>query len=227
MKDTLFGIYGAVLLGLISLPAQAVTLDFYCITGNNAGDCSIGEAQLAVDVTSYGIGTGSGGANQVLFTFTNTGSNQSTISEVYFDDGTLLALAGLIDADDGTGGDPNVDFTQGATPPDLPGGNSISPAFQVTAGFLADADNPAPKWGVSPGESLGIIFDLQSSLTFNDTITALGSGELRIGLHVINFASGGSESFVNNAVVPVPAAIWLFGSGLLGLVGMARRKRSA
>ena len=24
--------------------------------------------------------------------------------------------------------------------------------------------------------------------------------------------------------VPVPAAVWLFGSGLLGLVGMARRK---
>ena len=27
--------------------------------------------------------------------------------------------------------------------------------------------------------------------------------------------------------VPVPAAIWLFGSGLLGLVGIARRKKSA
>ena len=26
-------------------------------------------------------------------------------------------------------------------------------------------------------------------------------------------------------VVPVPAAVWLFGSGLIGLVGMARRKR--
>lgn len=28
------------------------------------------------------------------------------------------------------------------------------------------------------------------------------------------------------AVVPVPAAVWLFGSGLLGLVGIARRKRA-
>jgi len=27
-------------------------------------------------------------------------------------------------------------------------------------------------------------------------------------------------------VVPVPAAVWLFGSGLLGLVGVARRKRT-
>ena len=28
-------------------------------------------------------------------------------------------------------------------------------------------------------------------------------------------------------VVPVPAAAWLFGSGLLGLIGIARRKRAA
>jgi len=27
-------------------------------------------------------------------------------------------------------------------------------------------------------------------------------------------------------VVPIPAAVWLFGSGLLGLVGMARRKKA-
>jgi len=30
---------------------------------------------------------------------------------------------------------------------------------------------------------------------------------------------------VNVQVVPIPAAVWLFGSGLLGLVGVARRRR--
>jgi hypothetical protein len=29
------------------------------------------------------------------------------------------------------------------------------------------------------------------------------------------------------SAVPVPAAAWLFGSGLLGLVGVARRRRAA
>lgn len=31
---------------------------------------------------------------------------------------------------------------------------------------------------------------------------------------------------VTNTVVPIPAAAWLFGSGLLGLVGIARRKKA-
>jgi hypothetical protein len=36
------------------------------------------------------------------------------------------------------------------------------------------------------------------------------------------------DSIIDNvsAAVPVPAAVWLFGSGLLGLVGIARRKKA-
>jgi hypothetical protein len=35
----------------------------------------------------------------------------------------------------------------------------------------------------------------------------------------------GEIVFATATVVPVPAAVWLFGSGLIGLVGFARRKR--
>ena len=38
---------------------------------------------------------------------------------------------------------------------------------------------------------------------------------------VLNFSGTGSAS-----VVPIPSAAWLFGSGLLGLVGIARRKKA-
>lgn len=34
------------------------------------------------------------------------------------------------------------------------------------------------------------------------------------------------DGTVNVSAVPIPAAVWLFGSGLLGLVGLARRKTS-
>ena len=44
----------------------------------------------------------------------------------------------------------------------------------------------------------------------------------------LSFASGtdllGHWDATTFTVVPVPAAVWLFGSGLLGLVGVARRK---
>ncbi|MDT8283315.1 MAG: VPLPA-CTERM sorting domain-containing protein [Gammaproteobacteria bacterium] len=32
---------------------------------------------------------------------------------------------------------------------------------------------------------------------------------------------------ITPSAVPVPAAVWLFGSGLLGLVGVARRRKLA
>jgi len=42
--------------------------------------------------------------------------------------------------------------------------------------------------------------------------------------------NGGNIADLSNArafsVVPVPAAVWLFGSGLLGLIGIARRKKA-
>ena len=42
----------------------------------------------------------------------------------------------------------------------------------------------------------------------------------------IAFGANGIIGQGNTSVVPVPAAVWLFGSGLLGLAGVARRRKA-
>jgi hypothetical protein len=52
---------------------------------------------------------------------------------------------------------------------------------------------------------------------------------LQIGFTNTATNFNGSGVFYDNlnvSAVPVPAAAWLFGSGLLGLVGVARRRKS-
>jgi hypothetical protein len=62
------------------------------------------------------------------------------------------------------------------------------------------------------------------------------SGGVTLEMTAICGADAGcfSNVFIDNvsitadvSAVPVPAAVWLFGSGLLGLVGVARRKRNS
>ena len=52
-----------------------------------------------------------------------------------------------------------------------------------------------------------------------------GNGSYYAAAHVQGIGPSDGSGWIG-APVPVPAAVWLFGSGLLGLVGIARRKRA-
>ena len=52
-----------------------------------------------------------------------------------------------------------------------------------------------------------------------------GNWDLFVGAGA-NFSNEGIDGTWTQRVVPVPAAVWLFSSGLLGLIGIARRKKA-
>ncbi|SCY18641.1 PEP-CTERM sorting domain-containing protein [Nitrosospira sp. Nsp13] len=198
--------------------AVSTSYSFANITHSNAGAEADGEANLNVEVIDLG-------GSQVRFTFTNTST--SSLADVYFDDGTLLGIASISSSS-------GVSFSQGATPLNLPGGNTVSPAFVTTAGFLADSDAPVSPNGVTQGEWLSIDFNLTAGQTYSNVISALalpnngGDGDLRIGVHVQGFAAGGNESFINIASpIPEPEiyAMLMAGLGLMGF--MARRNKTS
>ena len=171
-------------------------------------DGAIGEAQLFVEVIELT-------PKQVIFTFTNTGPEACSIADIYFDDGALLGIASIDDSC------PGVSFSQYATPHNLPGGHTLIPPFVATEGFSIDSDPPVEHNGINPNEWLGITFDLKSGKAYDDVINNLNSCDLRIGIHVQGYASGGSESFVN---VPEPATVTILSAGL-GIVTLLRKRR--
>jgi hypothetical protein len=147
---------------------QAYT--FAACTHNDPVSVATAEDQIVVYVVDNGDGT-------VTFHFHNNGPLASSITDIYFDDGSLLAIASVTDG-------PGTDFEPLATPVNLPVGNDCVPDFETTAGFSADSEPPVQPNGANPSEYVDITFTLQGSQTFDDVVAELKSGALRIGIHV-------------------------------------------
>lgn len=203
-----------------STASAGMVFGFGAITNNSIGNPAIAEAQMTVEVFDAGLWT--------EFKFRNAGPLASFISDIYFDDGSLVELLELQDSDDTEPvdpfalGDPDVDFSpllpNGGNVPNLPAGENANPDFIATEGFAADND-PGAANGVHPGEWLSIFFTRQGGQSTNDVLNELASGALRIGIHVqgIDGPNGeSSESLVNNPE-PIPAP----GAFVLGLLGVS------
>ena len=187
---------------------NATVITFERITNNAPNDIAI---QLSAIVTSVD-------ANHVKFEFHNTAIIQSSIAEIYFDDGgpdapiLLDSFTEILNH--------NTLFESNAIPANLPAWHTLTPVF--SADFAAQAQIPSPQNGVNEStDHVGLVFKLILPNTFDEIITALENGPLRIGLHVQSIGlESQSDSFVS---VPEPATIALLSLGALSLV---RRKNN-
>jgi len=221
----------ALLLGILSSQGYAAMEEygFVCATTGIPADV---ETQFTVEVTDEGVAAG-----QVLFKFSNVGDIASSVTDVYFRDGTLLGISDLIDINQnaptwlgwGNSNDLPVDFSIGpVSPPYLPGGGTLGFRDPTATFFATDSDDPIRPNGVGLGESLGVVFNLLPDKDIESVFTALALGNrdggLRIGLKVQGIGPADlSGVFLN--IVPVPAA-FLLGALGLGVAGLKLRKRA-
>ncbi len=154
-----------------------------------------------------GVGTAS-------FKFFNNSTINSSITNIYFDDGSLLGIdsvinsAGVLFAKDG--------------PTNIPGASNLFPAFEADREFNIAADPPPYHNGVNnppPEEWVQVTFNLLGGGTIDDVLDELSTGELRVGIHIQGFDDGSSESAI---AVPEPASIFILS---LGALALARKRR--
>lgn len=204
MKRLCFSLVGVILLALpvsVSHATEVYPLDIFTQHGlyYNSPDLDL------YVVVSEGTG-------EVDFTFHNASLIDSSIARIYFEDDLFLGIASITN---GTG----TDFSQPATPSNLPSAGLLEPPFVTANEFSIGSDAPPPHNGANPGEWVMITFTLISGGTFQGVIDELETETLRIGAHIIALPDCSSES----AVVPEPTTIALLGLGVLALL----RKRRA
>lgn len=216
-KDLLLKICGVAAFGLFSLQVSAATLT------------------LGLDYEFSGADAPAGpGPDWMTATFDDTGLGEVTLT---------ISNVGLVDAEFVSGFYFNVGNGIDAT----------GLAFNHVSGdsYMAlHTDNPATNSGTLKADgdgyfdirfqydtSAGSTFGFGEESVYKITGTGLdaldfaflsapggGTGSWAAAAHVQGIGAGAGGSGWIGAPVPVPAAAWLFGSGLIGLVGVARRK---
>lgn len=174
---------------------------------------------LAAIALIFGIGS----AQAALVNFTLTGG------VVYADPGNgfnlnggdTVSVAGVFDNSVLLGGTGNVSFN----------GSNINNTFTVTAGSYTFTQVDDVSGGVYPELVLdagafadfSFLADIGLFGYFDSQLGGFDGDDDNSGL-----ISGTWTSYsMTPAAVPVPAAAWLLGSGLLGLAGIARQRKAA
>ncbi len=206
---------GALLCAMAAAPASAVTVASY----------TFADTDLVDTVLSWDLG-----ANPSTAGFQSYDSGGAAVSESIFttritdqDGATWIA---------GVNGDETMDLRFSQTSVINGDGADIAVFMvgQTTSVNVALVDHPGTSTILYSGAYTGtdylyngVTYGLEVALIdLTDFGLAAGAtlGDLRLDFYDAVSLVGA----LNTTVIPVPAAVWLFGSGLVALVGMARRK---
>jgi len=170
------------------------------------------------------------GSNQLQIDFDNTSASNmsSLITGLVFDIDADINAISIFTFFDGNGNDLsglyNVELNVNNNI--TPGNTEVDLSITATTGIHGGIYNAAGNSG-----SLANAFPDVASLVLTITdpnpwvLNSISNDFLRLQRTGID--GEGSLKLPGVPAVPVPAAMWLFGSGLLGLVGVARRKNRA
>jgi hypothetical protein len=215
------GFFGSVpsgTLGPIAAPANSDFVYLYQLVND-------GPNTNAISSWTIGVGSASG-------LITNGGRLESTL---FVDPGVGLVSAGVAGATTGLTGGPTVDFQNGlggAFPTDPvptwgPCLGSGPAGVQCSDGQadLLPSSIQVTNWQETPSGTSGGIALLDAGWSSSIIWFSSPFGPIS-GFTSIQDGGTAMTGIVPVPGIPVPAAVWLFGSGLLGLVGVARRKKA-
>lgn len=223
----------------VSLPHVGFNADGYMQTGLDSG-ADVSTLTLtglntyawgSIDLTIQLIGGVEGSQAATLietFTITNTSGADLNLSMIAYTDVDL----------GGSGNQALNDFGELAGF-DANGDPIAYRQFDANNQLIASVNKTPDFYEVSRSDGSGDCNSLVNDLcyrAYNDRALELpgsvdlNKGDLQMAAQwVQTIAADGSFSYTQTLElnsVPVPAAVWLFGSGLLGLVGVARRKKA-
>jgi hypothetical protein len=103
---------------------------------------------------------------------------------------------------------------------------------QIVERYLYDFTSPNSRIQVVASFERGAeVFQYSLDFTWFDEPTGFGIGALWLRAGIVSFPKNEIENYSaeegylhTTSPIPIPPAAWLFGSGLIGLIGLARRK---